>query len=274
MPDIELQNIVQKPWRLEFCPECGYALEGSPDAGVCPECGSTYDKTEVILTGWGRGAHANLLTAKWKNLLPFGLLFFWQFYDRISLFRRLPLSPFDLFWMGGLLVSIAMTLIMRLSNTKPGLCQVRLSSDGCSQTENPDAKDTPFELLFRLCTPAYSLIAAVLYCILGENRLLGFGLVCIALLFFAVMLFRYDRTRRRIKAQPTPKVKQVKITPWKAIGSIIVTTASKDSFRIRLRLIDPTWRFKHDPVDAEVPCTREQAVQLNFMIEKWRGRPA
>lgn len=274
LADNESQNVVQKPWRLEFCPECGYALEGSPDAGVCPECGSTYDKAEVILTGWGRGAHANLLTAKWKNLLPVGLLFFWIFYDKVSNIRRQPLGSLNLFWMGWLFLSIAMTLIMRFSNTKPGLCQVRLSSDGCSQTENPDANDSPFELIFWLYTPAYSVMAAVLYCIQGENHLLGIGLVCFAFMFFAAMLIGYCRKRLRVKAQPTSKVKQAQLTPWKAIGSILVKPASKECFRIRVRLIDPAWRFKIDPVDAEVHCTREQAVQLNFMIENWRGRRA
>lgn len=31
--------------RFAFCGECGYDLQGLPQDGVCPECGSTYDKS-------------------------------------------------------------------------------------------------------------------------------------------------------------------------------------------------------------------------------------
>ena len=128
--------------------------------------------------------------------------------------------------------------------------------------------------MFWWYTPTYLFVAAVVAYMRGEKGKLTTGLVFVTLLLFVAMLIGYYRKRQRVKILPASGTEQIKLTPWKAIASIIIKPASKDCFRIRVRLINPAWRFKHDPVDAEVHCTREQAVQLNFMIENWRGRRA
>jgi uncharacterized OB-fold protein len=51
MPEAALQD----PLRLQKCPKCGYALEGLAPEGVCPECGASYDQSEVVLHGYGAG---------------------------------------------------------------------------------------------------------------------------------------------------------------------------------------------------------------------------
>src|SRR5688572_3267499 len=61
--------------RLENCPQCGYALAGLPAAGICPECGTAYDQSTVVLHGWGRGEHATLDTARPLSAVLIGLCY-------------------------------------------------------------------------------------------------------------------------------------------------------------------------------------------------------
>lgn len=53
--------------RLTNCLDCGYALKGLPSEGICPECGSHYDQSVIVLHGWGRGRHENLKSASDKK---------------------------------------------------------------------------------------------------------------------------------------------------------------------------------------------------------------
>jgi hypothetical protein len=41
--------------RCAHCPQCGYALEGLPVSGLCPECGFEYFPDLVVLYGRGAG---------------------------------------------------------------------------------------------------------------------------------------------------------------------------------------------------------------------------
>ncbi len=59
------------PLRLSHCGGCGYALNGLPDVGVCPECGKPYDQETVVLHGWARGSHANLANASSRSCSGF-----------------------------------------------------------------------------------------------------------------------------------------------------------------------------------------------------------
>src|SRR5579859_3895778 len=39
-----------------YCGQCGYRLEGLPEEGLCPECGSAYQPDDIVIAGWGSGA--------------------------------------------------------------------------------------------------------------------------------------------------------------------------------------------------------------------------
>src|SRR4051812_42878063 len=70
---------------VDICPQCGYSLIGSPDEGICPECGQAYDQSLIILHGDARGKMATLTNGATKSFLlklaapTFWLAYFWFF---------------------------------------------------------------------------------------------------------------------------------------------------------------------------------------------------
>lgn len=56
-----------------LCGNCGYSLQGSPNAGVCPECGEAYFDDEIVIRGWPAGPYESLATAAPRRLWPIAL---------------------------------------------------------------------------------------------------------------------------------------------------------------------------------------------------------
>jgi hypothetical protein len=135
MPDA----VVQDPLRLDRCPTCGYALEGLAPEGVCPECGVAYDQSEVVLHGYGAGRFLDVATARPRAAVAMGAvslaIAWWYFRDSL----RNGLHPGDAFWPAFLVLSLAWGLWKRSTSDMPGLVQVRLSSRGAVQINNPTA---------------------------------------------------------------------------------------------------------------------------------------
>jgi len=125
------------PLRLGHCMGCGYALQGLPDVGKCPECGQTYDQETVVLHGWARGSHANLGNASPRVVA-------WMFVPQVILIllifpNLLRQGSGGLFFLAPLLTAGFM-LWRRWTNPLPTLIQVHLSNEGCVQWDNPRAQ--------------------------------------------------------------------------------------------------------------------------------------
>src|SRR5438045_7361553 len=55
------------PLRLDLCPACGYALEGLPEEGRCPECGVEYRPGLIVLHGFGGGISTGRARLAWTT---------------------------------------------------------------------------------------------------------------------------------------------------------------------------------------------------------------
>ena len=125
------------PLRLSACIECGYALQGLPDVGVCPECGTAYDQETVVLHGWARGSHANL-----GNASP-----------RIVLWTAVPMTLFVSLYLMQLMsrqrapwallipaLVIGAALWRRWTGPLPTVLQVHLNRTGCVEIDRTALK--------------------------------------------------------------------------------------------------------------------------------------
>jgi hypothetical protein len=133
MPETPGTTPAAEPLRLETCPSCGYALNGLPDEGLCPECGKYYDQYTVVLHGWSTGSKADVATARPWVIVGWTGLVIWLIWRAVRDGGRDPVSL-------GVAVAtvffIARGLWRRWSNEMPGLTQVRLNRDGCRQLES------------------------------------------------------------------------------------------------------------------------------------------
>ena len=124
------------PLRLSHCPGCGYALEGLPPEGTCPECGGTYRRGVIVLHGFGTGLATgrarSVVTMVVVNLLLAAFLV-----SRWS--RRGRPDVTDLVYLAYIAGWTGWALWKRWQSDMPWPVQVWLGPDGARQVNNPTA---------------------------------------------------------------------------------------------------------------------------------------
>lgn len=140
--DAEQRPAPTDPFRLEWCPGCGYSLTGLPERGVCPECGRAYAPGRIVLHGWARGLHANLTNASprhvglYVGLISLSLL-------QVPLQMRQGYVTLAVFIAASTAFAIGYPLWWRFTRRGPGLVQVHLTPAGCAQVNAPRAGAEP-----------------------------------------------------------------------------------------------------------------------------------
>ena len=123
---------------LARCGQCGYWLQGLPTAGVCPECGTAYDGSGIFLLGWGRGAHANILTRRSiaRDLVwyVFMLCMMGQPIEMLQSLQTLPaITPKSLVALLAIVVPIATAVFLRVCRLQQETVRCELCPAGIRQ---------------------------------------------------------------------------------------------------------------------------------------------
>jgi len=124
------------PLRLLECPACGYALEGLPREGICPECGVAYRPGVIVLHGFGTelatGRTKTVVTGVVANALV--VAYFSSKWTRGGRF-----DWFDVLYPTYVLVWTGRAVWKRWQGNMPWPVQIWLGPDGARQVNNPTA---------------------------------------------------------------------------------------------------------------------------------------
>lgn len=124
------------PLRLSHCPGCGYALEGLPPEGTCPECGGAYRRGVIVLHGFGSGmATGPTRSAVTEVLINVVVAAFFL----SGWIRRGRLGLADILYPAFLFAWTGWALWKRWQSDMPWPVQVWLGRDGARQVNNPTA---------------------------------------------------------------------------------------------------------------------------------------
>jgi hypothetical protein len=267
----------EKVFRLEHCPGCGYSLAGSPDKGICPECGEEYDPQTIELTGEARGVHVTFANAATSQLK-------WMVLGRLIGVAILIAMAFGA-GTGFVLLMIpswcvGASLVCQRWTSGRAVVRVRMNAAGIVQDDNAEAPPWSetvrrIEMLIPLAFAGWLLawglakmnwVCLVLAAIVGGSalwQLLNETRARRALLRVP-QGDRLTRTSRRDLLKPSgwPDVLRFDIRPISdsRFGLVVTSTA--------VRRTSPDG----DTADIEITCTSDQASEIQSRVTSWRDR--
>jgi hypothetical protein len=271
----ESVSAIPRCLHTDLCPNCAYSLAGLPEEGLCPECGTAYDQSQIILYGWGRAMNESVATAKksrlvWVILCSFG----WVMIQGIGLISTPGFSRWFLIFAGIAVASTVVVFLRRSNNQHPGLIQVRLNARGCVQYNSLEGPGPIAELFTAHMWIIPAVVAAVLVFefLRGGMDAIGFWIWFPLMMALSIGLwFSCRRFRKKISAMPDNAIAdrnaafRVEV-PWKKVSYYEIEQTSSGSYRICIE--HKRWRFTDFPIDAEIRCTAEQADCLRQWLKE------
>jgi len=260
IPDPDLAEFL----RLKSCPTCEYSLEMLPPAGICPECGRSYDQTYVVLTGVGRGRHDTAVGGTWRG--SFGQIASVLFIAWIASSQGRPFfkDPFMVACIIAGAVALGTQLYGRLLSPSAPHMQLWLSPNGVSQIlSTPEARtgQQAGYIAGHLMTPLVLILLAFQFH--NPRFTLATALVITGVWGFFIVRFwrRHAQHRQLDQTNFVPK-----LWPWSQIRKIDVQTLANDRARIRCQLRRYWWKITLSDdwvVDIQIPCPPQIAEKLS-----------
>lgn len=250
------------------CPNCGYSLFGLNSIGTCPECGRSYDQSEMILYGWARGQHETLANAKPSRLA-------WVL---LVLLFRFPMLIFNYRYLCGLIAIFTASAIYLLWRRQqidhPGLIQIRLNDVGCVQYDDLAGASIIGDG-FRAHGWLIAIVVApwVVYArIIGEIDPILMWIWLPVVVFGGVAAWiACRRFRRAMRNVPDGSIADVGIgrhslSLWHNIRQFRFEATISGSRRLTIDRFDKF--FANNAIDAEIQCTDEQSQAIEAFISR------
>lgn len=263
----------------EICSNCGYSLLGLPDDCVCPECGKTVDRSEIVFHGYARGRHETAMNAKRSRLA-------WVTFSAVAL------AGFNLMWsvisyprftvilLGVAFLPTAYLLFRRRQVEHPGLVQIRINERGCVQFDDLSGPSIIHDNLMSHGWLLPAIVAVVLVACwkIGQVGPVEFWIWApFCLLLTSLGWVGCRRVRRRVRELRHGSIVDInlayiKFTEWGRVTSFSLEEEGADVFRLRINKLTrflSIERTSKMPVDAEVQMSDEQAQSLRLILKSF-----
>lgn len=255
--------------RPSHCPQCDYALDGLPAAGICPECGRAYDGEFKILRGYSAGWGSNAASSRsWGPTLwlAAALIVMVLLVDPRTRSRGIKLL--DLFVLASLAIAFGRALIGRLT-VDGAPCQLWLSPSGYWLRDRTiPARDGRFERILR------GIAALLTILILGAAFYESTAPAIVflgSLLVFGIVYWTSVRVKARVTNRSLGEIGTAGFTSWEPSLRVTLTPQRGGLTRIR---IAPCPRPAHEldlrqPLQFDALLTAEEATDLEREIRGW-----
>jgi hypothetical protein len=264
-----MQNIqLDQSLKLTQCPRCDYSLQGSPEIGICPECGDAYNTDFLILRGKpvtlgdepnGQRNFSIFASVGWVILM--GALW-------VSAHTGFP-TPFIILLAVYSAVELTQSLVPWFASTRRGDVLVWLSSAGIGEQPFVDADSLAgrylhFSNLLQAVTFLPVTIALVCIVFSPDNAVIG--IILFFVLLFPCYLIYLGR-------KPTPALRSSGIRPallpWNAFGEIEIEELGGRSFQFWARKLDSTRIRSSDVIKIEFSASSAGGTQLLYLLRQW-----
>jgi hypothetical protein len=243
--------------RLTQCPRCDYSLQGLPAEGICPECGTRYDQSAIVLRGrLAFGQRANrpgipslIWLAVWFALvfLPYG---------------RFRGDPLMLFVMGYMVLASGLTWADRLLSPRGDQVLLWINARGLAQQNDfdPTAATTRLRGVLPIFY-ALGLFVVLGFQAYGKHEWVSSAVIAgIAALIVLVLLI--TRRRRLFGAEVHPA-----LIAWPQFHRLQLAHLRGDRYRIRGEM--GNWFLRRRPIDFEFTAPHEMIEQLAVQVRQW-----
>lgn len=251
----------------ELCAACGYALQGLPAAGTCPECGRAYSDDVIVIYGYARGNHATASTARPRSLIWFALTpvaYVLMFLPALG-GRDWAIGVFALLYAAAFGISVW----FRRNQTHPGTVQARFNRLGCVQhanTVNPGPRLAG--LVFLGGIALLWLVGAVRELDMGWVVALGILSLLCATLYGLIRSQRRRAERVGLMVDLTDDLHRAVPTGWGDTGEFLIErTSDGGGFRLR---VEARGRLAGTAIDIEVRMPAERLEGLVRRISSWK----
>jgi hypothetical protein len=252
--------------KLQACPQCNYSLEGSPDEGICPECGRAYDRSIIILRCDGPGE------VRMSVYIVGGIAIIGGAATMMALgffptFLRA--APQMFLMLAFLIAMLGLGWIDRLTSPRAGAWLLWIAPAGMGvQTEfDPDSLLARARRWLPLIVWPLYMFGAMVPMIFVP----GLWKIAVPLgLAMSVGMVFVERATRVKPAVPASGV-QPALHAWKSLHRIEMSEFKPGRYRIRAT--NDSWIARRRRViEATLECTTELALQLRQRIAQLSGR--
>jgi hypothetical protein len=220
------------PEAIAACGECGYLLRGLSNQGLCPECGTAFDRQTLYLFGYARGSQASGYNSS-NRRLGFSITF-----SIVAALIYMNATRFnDFAWLAILVPGVAyplLTLLRRFNLNQPGPIRVRMDAQGCAQDDMSRPTGNQQRLMFVVRNGVMGFVMVIIG---SQHRSRGLlWALVIGFVFGAarVALLRWRRRHaRRVKS--SDGATEFRLVPWTSVDRFALSAEGNGHRRIRAR---------------------------------------
>lgn len=270
---------IRSVFSTDVCPNCGYSLLGLPDSGTCPECGRTYDQSEIILYGYARGAHENVGNAKGSRIIWIAGVSVAFGFTQFAWFGFRQFGPV-IGWLtmaAVCVIPVLYGLARRSASGHPGLVQVRLSKEGCIQYDDLAGRSPLVELYKSYAWVLPIAGAIVLVALWRRDSIRGFHFWFWMALALALECYEWIECRKFRRLMQRARDDSIAdwnavyrpLQPWNEVESFSIQLTADETCRLRI-IARGKW-MNHDVVDAEIKCSAEEIKSIRALLNHFIG---